>query len=73
MMSGDPYTIRMTAIIEVTGSGRSEDELIARLTAALTELDEIDYPLRGGEFFIRTIEPDPDTSRPSTITPRRPA
>jgi hypothetical protein len=73
MMSGDPYTIRVPVIIEVTGSGRDEDDLTARLTAALNATEDLDYPLRAGEFFIRAIEPDPDTSRPWTITPRRPA
>lgn len=71
MMSGDPYTIRMPAILEVTGSGRNEDDLIAHLTAALNATEDLDYPLRAGEFFIRTIEPDPDADRPWTITPSR--
>jgi hypothetical protein len=73
MMSGDPYTIRVPVIIEVTGSGRDEDDLTARLTAALNATEDLDYPLRAGEFFIRTIEPDSGSCRPWTFTSSRPS
>ena len=73
MMLGDPYTIHVPVIIEVTGSGRDEDDLAARLTAALNATEDLSYPLRAGEFFIRTIEPDSDSRRPWTFTPGRPS